>query len=66
MPVLMIKIVPIIALLTTILIIRKWVIRRNRKKRNAALKRWIDKQDRQPNVVYRRVQTRLAQQEDPN
>jgi sensor histidine kinase regulating citrate/malate metabolism len=53
-------IVIILAMLAAIHIIREWVDRQKRQKRNAALKGWIQKQDQPPTVIYRKVQIRLA------
>jgi hypothetical protein len=61
MPMLTLKIfVIILAVLAIIRMIGVWVDRRKRQKRTAALKTWIDRQDKPPAVIYRKVQIRLA------
>ena len=61
MPMLALKIfVIILAVLAMIHIIGEWVDQRKRQKRTAALKIWIDKQDKPPAVIYRKVQIQLA------
>jgi hypothetical protein len=63
MPMLTLKIIVIIlAMLAAIHIIGEWVDGQKRQKRNAALKGWIQKQDKPPEVIYRKVQIRLAHQ----
>ena len=52
----------ILAVLAMIHVIGEWVDRRKRQKRTAALKDWINKQDKPPTVIYRKVQIRLAHQ----
>ena len=65
MPMLMLKIIVImLAMLAAIHIIGQWVDRQKRQKRTAALKGWIQKQDKPPTVIYRKVQIRLAHQQE--
>ncbi len=61
MPLLTLKIfVVILAVPAIIHIIRQWVTRRKGQKRTEALKGWIQKQDKPPAVIYRKVQIRLG------
>jgi hypothetical protein len=61
MPMLALKIfVVILAVLAMIHLIGEWVDRQKRQKRTATLKGWIEKQDKPPTVIYRKVQIRLA------
>jgi hypothetical protein len=61
MPMLALKVfVIILAVLATIHLIGEWLDRRKRQKRTAVLKTWIDRQDKPPAVIYRKVQIRLA------
>ena len=61
MPMLTLKIfVVILAVLAAIHVIGGWVDRQKRQKRTAVLKGWIQKQDKPPTVIYRKVQIRLA------
>ncbi|MEO8049223.1 MAG: hypothetical protein ABI833_02305 [Acidobacteriota bacterium] len=53
-----------LAALAMIQLIGEWIVRRNRQKRDAALKIWIHTQDKRPRVVYRKVQIQLAQQRE--
>jgi hypothetical protein len=65
MPILTLKIIVIIlAVLAAIHIIGEWVDKQKRQKRNAALKGWIQKQDKPPTVIYHKVQIRLAHQQE--
>ena len=65
MPMLTLKIfVIILAVLAIIHVIGQWVDRQKRQKRTAVLKGWIQKQDKPPMVVYRKVQIRLAHQRE--
>jgi hypothetical protein len=50
----------ILAVLATIHMIGEWVDRRKRHKRAAALRTWMDRQDKPPTVIYRKAQIRLA------
>ena len=62
MPLLTVKIfVAILAVPATIHVIGEWVTRRKGQKRTEALKGWIQRQDKPPAVIYRKVQIRLAQ-----
>ena len=58
--------VVILAVLAMIHIIGEWVDRRKRQKRTATLKGWIEKQDKPPSVIYRKVQIRLAHPRQPD
>jgi hypothetical protein len=61
MPMLALKIfVVILAVLAMIHLIGEWVDRQKRQKRTATLKGWIEKQEKSPTVIYRKVQIRLA------
>jgi len=61
MPMLALKIfVVILAVLAMIHLIREWVDRQKRQKRTATLMGWIEKQEKTPTVIYRKVQIRLA------
>ncbi len=63
MPTLALKIVVVgLAALAMIQFIGEWIVRRNRQKRDVALKTWIHTQDKRQRVVYRKVQIHLAQQ----
>ena len=65
MPMLTLKIIVIIlAMLAAIHLIGEWVDRQKRHKRGAALKGWIQKQEKPPTVIYRKVQIRLAHQQE--
>ena len=67
MPMLTLKIIVIIlAMLAAIHLIGEWVDRRKRQKRTATLKGWIEKQDKPPSVIYRKVQIRLAHPRQPD
>jgi hypothetical protein len=67
MPMLTLKIfVIILAVLAMIHMIGEWVDRRKRHKRIAALRTWIDRQDKPPTVIYREVQIRLAHSRESN
>jgi hypothetical protein len=52
--------VVILAVLAMIHLIGEWVDRQKRQKRTATLKGWIEKQEKTPTVIYRKVQIRLA------
>ena len=61
MPMLMLEIfVVILAMMAMLHLIGEWVTRRKSQKRTAALKQWIQGQDKPPGVIYRKVQIRLA------
>jgi hypothetical protein len=61
MPMLALKIfVVILAVLAMIHLIGEWVDRQKRQKRTATLKGWIEKQEKTPTVIYRKVQIRLV------
>jgi len=61
MPMLTLRIfVVMLAVLALIHVIGEWVDRQKRQKRAAALKGWIQKQDKPPAIIYRKVQIRLA------
>ncbi len=61
MPILTLKIfVLVLAVLAVLRAIGEWADRHKRQKRIAILKGWIQKQDRPPTVIYRKVQIRLA------
>jgi hypothetical protein len=67
MPMFTLKIfVIILAGLAIIHVIGEWVDRRKLEKRTTALKDWIQKQEKPPTVIYRKVQIRLAHQREPD
>jgi len=67
MPILTLKIfVLVLAVLALLRVIGEWVDGYKRQKRTAVLKGWIQKQDKPPMVVFRKVQIRLAHPRQSN